>query len=326
MSILTVPIDIYGCWHISIFIALFVCAFLILRCYWGSMERWALALTAWVLIRGLMIVEFPALPFGDYTRAFQATAGQTLLEFILIVLAVLAAPSFFWSLLPYLVATEIGLLWGFGAGLMKAPSFDTALIALCVPLVAPWLAALSVITIIANHGSTALLILGSQFAMIALRRRGPMRSLFFMVIAPALTFTAYLHHYGPLLDGLERIHSWERYMGAWAASGWRYVVFGVGPGSFMFHSLLIDNYKPPFFLMMHSDWLQIPFELGLVGLILTLGVLYKALQGAWCCDRLAAAVIGAAAFGLTYHPMRFAPSAIVITMIIVTALAHHETE
>lgn len=120
---------------------------------------------------------------------------------------------------------------------------------------------------------------------------------------------------GVVLGKAERLEHWRRYMAFWGANP-RDIILGFGTGSFMWLSLLVDKFTPPMFLHMHSDWLQILFEQGVVGLALCLGVVVSAAYRVWSSPKLLAGVLGVCAFGLTYHPLRFAPSALVVCLIL----------
>ena len=135
-----------------------------------------------------------------------------------------------------------------------------------------------------------------------------------------LAFCAYLQvdTYGvkvPLFNYAERLSIYSRYM-KWWTSAWPFVVFGVGPGTFMWMSLLIDKFTPPLFLQMHSDWLQVLFELGIVGALLAIVSYVRALARAKNDTAQLAAVVGIGAFALTYHLFRFFPPAVLVVMIL----------
>ncbi len=300
-NILTIPIDLGGVWHLSLFFGL-------LACLWYNNFGW---LFAWVMARGLMTLELPHLPFGDYTRAFQATTGQCMIEVILI--CSVARVKNLWKLIPSLAFIEIACVWIFGKGLMVAPSFDTALIALCMPFIPIQLQIAGFITIVTHHGYTALMILAAELLAIAIRCKSARIwcAISFTAIASAIL----LHHE----YGTDRINHWVRYMEFWR-SDWRYIIAGVGPGTFMLMSMLIDKFQPPLFLYMHNDYLQVLFELGLVGFVLMICLMARAIRGSWGNTKLLAGVLGASAFGLTYSPLRLFPSAMLIAMIFYRAL------
>jgi len=135
------------------------------------------------------------------------------------------------------------------------------------------------VTVLFHHATTAALIL----VVILLARataysRATTDTLALLLLIGA---AAYIHS-GPLFDGNERIAHYQKYFEHWPSL--THILIGVGPGTFMWSAMVIDQYKPPVFFQMHSDWLQILWELGLVGLGLCLWVWVKALALTWQKD------------------------------------------
>ena len=64
-----------------------------------------------------------------------------------------------------------------------------------------------------------------------------------------------------------------------------------------------DPGQPPLWLFMHNDWLQIGFEMGVVGLVLCLALFVQTLARA--PKRLRPIVAGCGAFMLTLSPLHF---------------------
>lgn len=312
-SVLTIPVDLGGIWHYGWAFGLLAC----LAMGFSRRRDWlnpATVLLCYFVGRAVWILEAPLLPFGDYTRAFQATAGQAAIEIVLVYLGARAFVRAFGRtprLASYLVWFEIFMVWANHAGLLGWESFDCALLALTLPFITARVPiAVALITIFTHHGMTAYLILAAQ--VLAL----------WPECFPAAIWGAILlgfaHHRGAMLDGLERWHAWTRMMSLWASDSRNYL-FGTGPGSFMWISLLRDNFQPPLFLQLHSDWLQILFEDGLVGLGLILGLFISTAVYVRKRRKALALVLGCGAFGLTYHPLRFFPSAFTIMVIFILA-------
>ncbi len=314
-KILTAAIDPNGVWRVSICIGLSIAVFFLLKKV--PISRLAKALWGYILIYSLILMEYPYPFYGGLSRSFEASAGQTFAEAVLIPLAVLVYPKQILKCIPYVVGLEIFLLWLMNKGLMMAPSFDTAFIALCLPLVSPWLWVPAFITIITRHGSTALTIIAAQvFSYLLLKRK------FKHIIAGSMSMEALIWIKSDFLLGFhDRFEAWTRFMKFWAETPNR-IAFGHGPGSFMWSSLVIDGFKAPVFLAMHSDWLQITFDLGLIGLILCLAF---TLETAWKRRNLAS-LLGAVTFGMTYHPLRFLPSAVVTALIFRLASVEQEVD
>lgn len=315
-SVLTIPVDVGGIWHYGWAVGLILFLFFSIFSFRDRIPVGVKICLAYFVARALWILEAPKLPFGDYTRAFQATAGQTVAEIILLSVAVLAFKKHFRSIAIGVALIEIAGIWFLRAGLLGWESFDSALLALCIPFVGlDWLVVTSVITILAHHGSTALLIL---FVYTLVERWQAA-----VLALPVLGTIAYIHANGRWLDGMERLQTWFRFMKFWSTDYWN-VAFGTGGGTFMWISCLLDKFKPPIFLQLHNDWLQILFEDGVVGLGLALCVFYWSYERSKYLTRFSkrirAGILGAGVFALTYHPMRFMPSAFIIGLIFATAI------
>lgn len=318
---LTAQIDIGGIWHIGMFFGL------VMLTLYGVRQTHLPIITQilWLYAMGyaLFLLEYPYLQFADYHTAFQATAGQALAEMLIVPLFALSLRRFYrlWFALMSLVISSLFCVWFHWEGLLIAPSFHTAYLALCLPFLPFWLGVLTVFTIITHHGSTALLILMAQaIGWMGLKRRYKQGIAILLVAILVLVLSP---HQMPYFDGLERLQKYQDYLTLWAAD-WRSILFGAGPGSFMWLSLLHDGFRGPLFLQMHSDWLQILFELGVIGIILTGGTVIAALKITRSQPQLFCAILGACAFGLTYHPLRFFPTAFTIACIFGQAFSYRK--
>lgn len=301
--ILVEPVDYGGIWHFGWAIGLILCAAFFIR-----FKTPIHAALFYFAAQALFILEAPLLPYGDYTRAFQATAGQS---FAAIAGVVLGS----WYVFTYhkkkirpattiFVVLECLSVWYQRAGLMGWESFDLALVALCMFMMPNlWVGGFAVLTICAHHGTTALAILAVQFIwadwVIGTTLSIPLAAL------------AFYHAHGPWLDAGERVGVWRLMYHVWVTD-WRNVVFGTGAGSFMWVSLLASHFKEPFLLCAHQDFFQIAFEYGLVGLALFLyasGWLIVKAPRIWRCPLVCCVV-----FMMSYHPLRFFPSAFIIAL------------
>lgn len=311
-SPLTLAIDPFGIWRTSVFLGLCLAAVMfVLRA--GRRLPWsAKALWAYVIFSSLFILELPWPSFGKMHRAYEATAGQTLAEVILIPWLAIHYRKHIFKAIPWLLGVEAVLVTFLGYGVMHRESFDTALMALCLPFGPLGLVIPGILVILTRHGTTAMMIMGAQFLVLALQGRARWKATVFILVA--LAALAWHYHHGPWLDGGERLAAWWRYMGYWATN-WKNIVFGMGAGSFMWTSLLIDEFNAPMFLQMHNDWLQILFEYGTIGLLLAVCTLRR-VKREWVIG-----VASACVFALTYHPLRFFPSAVVVAAIFVEALS-----
>jgi hypothetical protein len=321
-QILTVQIDYFGVWYTTVFAGMAITTVTFLASSWAR-KRIPLSvrcLWGYVFLYALFYAVCPVVPFGAITRSFQVTAAQVALELILLPIA---AVLFFRSMRPILIFTAIAsclCVWFPYPGLMIAPSFNTALAALAVPFIPWWAAVFVIATAIAHHGATALLILAAEFlGDVIYRRRLYWQLIPVLLVGGALT---YAHHTGKWLDGYDRIEHWKVFF-AWWAQSWHWIVLGVGPGTFIWISIIMGKFTTPLFLQMHSDWLQVLWEEGLVGFSLSIWVWMDAVRRArqQRVENLAG-VFGVAAFCLTYHPFRFFPSALLATWIFVTVFSY----
>lgn len=314
---LTIQIDTMGIWHISYFVGLW---FFTMLGVVGLPKQFGVipkVLLAYVLSSALFLFEFPYPVFGIWSTAFQSVAAQSFVEIVLIIFGVWTIPAkALWSALPIIAAVEMAFIWAYKPGFMIAPSLSLALVALTVPFIPRFLQVIALITIVTHHGSTALMILAAEGLAYF-----TVRGLAIHYISVALfvgSLGVYL--FKSLLLGMhDRLDVWQRFMTFWFNTP-RFVAIGSGPGTFMWLSLMIDNFKAPMWLQLHSDFLQITFELGLVGLSLCLVVLYQAIKKSLKNPTILAGVFGTIAFSLTYHPFRFMPSAVLVAFIFKEAL------
>lgn len=309
IKLLTFQIEPLGLWHLTFFIG--ITAFIISEMFRAKSTRLVKCLWAYVLVYSLVLFEFPYPFYGVMSRSFGVTAAQVFVEVIFIPIAAICYSRQILKCLPLVVILEALSVMIFGYGLMKAPSFDNAFIALCFPFV-PWWAILpGLVSILTHHGGTAIMIVASQlFASGIVKRKWKT-----IVFTGALALVVPIELTHDIMWGSDsRIQAWKSFMSYWAKTPNR-VAFGTGPGSFIWHGLAASGFKSPVFMALHSDWLQIVFETGLIGFVLAVGVTTEAFLRVRKSKKLLAALFGAVTFGLTYHPLRFFPSALVTALI-----------
>lgn len=316
---LTAIIDVGGVWRETYFIGLTIIVSFLVFQFRQKRHTWDVILDKllllYVLVYSLFMFEHPNTRFGAYSTAYQLTAAQSFVETCIVLVTAMYCRGYIIHLLLYVVGFELVCIWlGYG-GLLLAPSFDLAFCALAATLLPPYVWWLVLFTCLTHHGSTALLILAAQLLAVTIRYKDKKYLILFILSVLGLLSVAYFHSHGPLLDGTERLQKYTQYMKFWAAKP-EWIIFGVGPGSFMWTSLLIDDFKTNAFLQMHSDWLQILWEYGVVGFTLMVTVFIGAVKRAHKSEW--GAIFGCAAFGLTYHPLRFFPSALLIAVIFVS--------
>lgn len=315
-SPLVTQVDLGGIWHIAIFAGL---SLAVVKWAWefGAAPKVARILWAYVLISALFILEWPALHFGLYTVAYQAQAGQVIAELILT--PALAMLAFRWvgRALPYFALYTCACIWLGKDGLLYSPSFQAAFAALCIPFVSIWVGAIIGLTVVTHHAGTAQAMILAMLLVAFIKKRGfsfwPSYLLF-----PAFAFAMHFYRMGPLLNGQGRVEEYAKMFHFWLKEP-RWIALGVGPGSFMWTSVVMDHFKTPVFFQLHSDWLQILWESGAVGFVLAGLVFIEAVKRSWSNLNTLAGVVGCGVFALTYYPLRFFPTAILTAWIFVRA-------
>lgn len=328
MNVLTVAIDIGGVWYITIFYGLVFC--LLYHFKYLKKTSWPLFLLfSYVAIFALYIVEYPELRYGALNKAYEATAGKTLSEILLITLAItsIKEKKWFYRLISLTVLFEIISVWYCYKGLLRWASFDNALIALCLPFMHWTLILPSLITILSHHGATAILIAFVQLFIFIFRTR----KYYLWFFTPLLPIAYYFKN-ELMLGSHSRIEAYQKYMDFFFYEPWRIpfvlekklnwsiLPFGIGPGSFTWTGMMINNFQDPIFFHLHSDWLQILFETGFIAFFLCIIVSAQAIKRSWNNTRVLCGVFGSIVFAMTYHPFRFFPSALMIAFIFWEAL------
>jgi len=204
-------------WRYGMFFGVLFCVATII--FSRSKQIGWIACTTWfyVLCSAIATIEYPVIRFGVFNTGFMATAGQTALEVLVIPLAVLSLPRILFNKsiewMTWLILTDLIAVWIFGTGIMIAPSFDLALIAMFLPFAPIWLVILSGVTILTHHASTAVMIMVAQCMVFAMSYKR-LRPIVFAVIPVAIA-SAFYHARGPNLDGNERVTVWKSMMSHW---------------------------------------------------------------------------------------------------------------
>lgn len=313
-------LDFHGVWHITYFVGLaWIIPVLVFR---FSIPFSLKLLWSWLLIWCLFLLEWPSAHFGVYTSNFQATAGQVFVEAFLIPLIAINFYKAIEKLIPFLAMFLVACVWFNWPGLMHAPSFSMALAAACIPAIPLtkkwiWFSFFIVFTALTHHGSTALVIIGAQlFAFVSKNRIKKHWLLLGIIIAVASAFFFQPSHN----SGTERLHNWVEYFTFWAKD-WKHIIFGMGPGSFVWYSVLTYPYQTGMYLQIHNDYLEVLWALGLVGFTFLVGAVYEVVKRAWNQNILSlAGILGSMAFMLTYEPLEYFPSALLIAFYLARVL------
>ena len=339
---LTADIFSMSAWRLTWF---FLCSFTIAKLFFSAKmsksnksAHWSFLIFPYLLIYCAFIFEFPLNQYGDFQRCFESNAAQTFIEALCIPLLAFVFRDQAWKALHSFVCFEIVAVWFRIPDFFTAPSFATAFIALSIPFVCNRIRFFGLLTILFHHGSTALVIIAFELLAYGWIKREKLKEyvqeFFAGGIVIVLFLIALIQNKSDLFLGSEsRIQVWTRFMCEWAYS-WHYalidplkihfrnILIGTGPGSFMWISLIRDHFKTPAFMQLHSDVLQIIFELGLIGFILSFALFFRAVNKVKENAKLLAGLLGTLAFCLTYHPLRYGLSATLIALIFVDSLSY----
>lgn len=307
---LTVHVGIGSMWLKGLAVGMFLTLLPPLYKKVAPFSRALALLWVYALGYGIFLFEWPSLHFGEYTTAYQATAGQTFAEYLLIPLFAVFYFKLIRDYIWVLVLLSLACTWFHFAGLLPTGSMNTAFAAACLPLLVPGLRALVILTALTHHGSTALLIVAAYFVLSFVHSRKDSETGVFslLLLLAASAFSAWCLS-GKLFDGGERLMMYGKLMTFWTAE-WKWVVFGMGPGTYLHTGLLVSRYRPPLFLQLHSDWLQLLWALGLVGLALALRGTWDAVKSARKNCEALQLLAGCSLFMVTYHPNQYFSSAI----------------
>ncbi len=246
-----------------------------------------------------------------------ATTASACVQMLILPIGILSIPRewfAYWRAVFVALACVDCLLVAFqGYGLFKASSFDMAFIFSVVPLL-PLILVPAVATLLTGPRMiTALMIFVSHALSYGVVKR---RLSVVLTIALGVCLTPWIFHYLTRAGRLDagRFEAWARFMEWWRLSA--DPLTGTGFGSFNWIGPSIDHLKNPVFFHMHSDWLQVLFEGGAIGLMLAVWSFVWLAQRSFKRPELFATLIGLGVFGLTYHPLRYFISAAFILCVI----------
>lgn len=167
-------------------------------------------------------------------------------------------------------------------------------------------------------GVFAVVILGYLF----LQQKNKAKALFwsFAVVAD-LFLLGWMLQGNDLLSSNGRYLEWKRIFTWWWSNSSIWTGAGLGTTTHLMSYVQLLEAKgarAPIYLWMHSEWLQIIFELGIIGLLCALIAYIFTLFKAMRSPTLFASLLGFGAFGLFDYPLRLAQC--VVPAILVTAL------
>jgi hypothetical protein len=247
------------------------------------------------------------------TRVSHSSA-QALAITVLVPALVLLAPSRvfrYWRPLFHLVLViQLAVMLWNRHGILGASTFDAAFMAALLPILPRLLWPVAGIGIWIGCEGTALLVLVAQaLAFLAFSGRKWIAG----GLAGSLAIIAFAFRDRLLEAGSGRVEHWTQFLRWW----WEQdlVWFGAGLGTFQWLGPAIRDFENPVWTFLHSDWLQILFELGAVGLALALAFTWSLLRRCQS-PKDAALLAGVAALGLTYFPLHYLPTQIFVACVV----------
>lgn len=273
----------------------------------------------WILTSALRTYLFPSPTLNLFGLQIDHTSGQAfalalLPPFFVITLSYRWFKKWKKTLIP-LAVIECLLLWKYGYGLQNAISFDGAFLAAMIPFMPP-LGMLAIFALAVKiRGATAFLIMGAQLlAYLRFTKRKIPMALGLL----ALAAVAWYSQGDKIFNDSERLQTWYRSIGfIYKAHG---LIQGAGIGTFYWIGPTLQRFHGDLFMHMHNDWLQCLFEAGIIGLSLMVVFYCRLLWRARDSARTFIALVGVGAFGLTYYPLHFFPSALFICFLVREAL------
>lgn len=230
------------------------------------------------------------------------TGRQTLFVMLLGLVALMVAPSV--NLLAPLFLLSGSILTLLGCPILTNPSTNAALIVMCLPYCRKWwMWILTLMVVLEQGGATAYLML-SAILLVTLYRHSTKRVISLTVLL-GLGLALLTWHVRPSFFYIA--DRWDEYQLA-AHFWWENINpwMGAGLGTFQVLGPAMQKWAGrstlEVWMSLHSDWLQTIFELGLVGLVLSIWLLFDSIKRADHSTRIS--LFSACLFGLFYFPMQ----------------------
>ncbi len=309
-------------WRTTNLIGMIIVTVCMCACFAKRLGPFLVVTWAYFLLRALMVFENPIAEFPRLGTQLDQTSGQAFAQLLVIPLAVLLMPKNIFkhwiNFFSIFALVDSGLLAIFGYGLMNASSFDAGMIMVILPLLQPIVIVICLVCLLFSfHLATAIVVFVSQLGASAMRdSRHTALKIYtgILILLAAYAFLPQVHHF----DSSHRLDAWQRFFEWWMKNAsW---TFGTGTGTFQWLGPLIDGLLDgktgEMFIQMHNDWFQVLFEGGAIGFAFVAMSYIDLVIRSWKQGRLFVAVIGLGVFCLTYHPLRFFPSALFICCLI----------
>lgn len=269
---------------------------------------------AFVVLSALRIFQnsFNGVPPSELIRLFDLTAESALLSFLLTLFAIQSFSKEFWmaffklfALLNALVIIGDKILhphtevWG----LLFNASMSGCLNACVFPFFPrreKWLKILILISIITTGRSMPIAVLCAVIASgLFLQRKW--KSVFALI--PIGIITGFILKGHAFLDTRGRSDIWNLTFHYFKDNVSH--IYGMGLGSFYVVGLYLSRSLPSTFTWLHSDWAQILFEMGAIGLFLVILLYVDALWRSRRAYALFSSLVGYGVFATANMPLRY---------------------
>lgn len=307
---------IFDLWRSHDFIGLVLVSIAVAFYFSKSLGRLAGFAICWVLFSGLLMFANPVEFWPGIQALIDGKSGLAFATFLLLLLLVQEVKPYALPLqiLEFVIAINCMVAAFTKGGLFHSNSMDASMGAVILPalLFRPasdnWvrislgLAIGVVISILVIGGTTAFFAIGAGLAAMTFLhwRKNFLAALgalsFFVLICWFRTGKEFLNDWG-------RFQEWQLFFDWWAQKA--NPLIGTGLGSFEILGPMIQNKQSGLYLFMHNEYLQILFELGAIGFLLSAAVWVKALIKSFREPWLFACLTSASVVMLTQFPLRF---------------------
>lgn len=235
-----------------------------------------------------------------------------------------------------LALIDAALVLKYGYGFLNSPSMDMTFIMTVYPIILfskgsfhrprflsdlpdlvyrGLLVVIPVCALVVTPGSTAFFVLmfgtGSYFLI---RKEWEK----FVMLFAAMFISGFMVNAENIVSHSGRIDQWELLMKWWYENS--SILWGTGTGTFQWLGPLVQNKTTNLFIWMHNEYLQILFEQGAIGLLLTCALVFVCLKRSFKVPWLFAVNVGFMMAMLTQFPLRFLTTQILALFLIRTSL------
>jgi hypothetical protein len=210
----------------------------------------------------------------------------------------------------------------FGYGVFNAGTFDAGVMAASLPLFASrsykklnFIMGLFVLaSVISTRSATGAVVL----LVVLISYMSIWKSYLYAAAAAFVSFgVSFLLQGSELFNDSGRIIAWKNYIKWWSSEA--NILFGTGVSTFDSICSFIDNGTGTIFVWAHNDYLQLLIDGGIIGVSLFavyyLSILFKVRNNPVLFSCLA----GFGACGLTYSPMHFVASQVIVCYLLIKA-------